>query len=110
MARSTHIEMILLDYTRREGVGTVAGTEARELLTECQKRKAQSILYEDLYEGGILSKHVEASTLFNTVENNYAFIPMINYADGSDAFFSVGDGRYENLHTYSRVDWKEHSR
>ena len=37
--------------------------EKMALLEECQKRKAQPLSYEDLYNGGLLSKKVSAFTL-----------------------------------------------
>ena len=69
--------------------------------------KGNPLRYSDLYEGGILSKHVEAFTLFNTVEQNNAFLELINYADGSEGSFPIGDGMRENLRIYSKVPIEE---
>ena len=48
--------------------------EAGELLTEYQERKSQPPTYKDVYEGGILSNHVDAFTLLDTIEVNDAFL------------------------------------
>ena len=58
-------------------------------------------------DGGILSKSVHSFSLFNTVEQNDAFLALVNHADGSDGSFPVGDGLCENLRYYSRVTLEE---
>ena len=75
----------------------------RELLKQLKKKKAAPLRYDDLKEGGILSKHVEAFTLFDTAELNDAFLEIINYAEA----FDEGDGMCENLRQYSKVKWDE---
>jgi hypothetical protein len=75
----------------------------RDLLEELKQRKASPLCYNDLRKGGILSKHVEAFTLFDTVELNDAFLEIINYAEA----FDEGDGMCENLRQYSKVKWDE---
>lgn len=75
---------------------------SREKLQQCHKdNKARPLRYSDLKEGGILSKHVSAFTLFDTVGQNDAFLDLINYADGSEGAHPEGDGMCENLRQYS---------
>ena len=83
--------------------------ECRELLKKCREGKGKPLGYNDLYDGGILLRHVGAFTLFDTAEINDLFLQMINYADGSDGSLPVGDGLCENLRRYSRVSWEERS-
>ena len=51
-----------------------------------------------MYAGGILGKDVHSLTLFDTIEQNNAFLT-----------FYVGDGMCENFCCYSKVDVKERS-
>ena len=74
-----------------------------------QQKKGQLLCYADMYARGILSKNVHSFTLFDTIEQNDAFLELINYADGSDGSFDVGDGLCKNLRCYSKVDTKEQS-
>ena len=57
--------------------------EATSLLEQLKEEVGRPLRYDDLYPGGILSKHVGAYTLFKTVNQNDAFLDIINYADGS---------------------------
>ena len=58
--------------------------ETKLLLESLQKRKGQPLRYDDLYEGGVLSENVGAFTFFSpTVEQNNAFLELLNYADRS---------------------------
>lgn len=73
------------------------------LLEDCKELKGRSLRYDDLYEGGVLSKHVDAFTFFKTVKANDAFLQLLNYADGSPGSMPEGDGLLENLRPYSKV-------
>ena len=84
-------------------------SEARSTLEEYKKELSWPLRYDDLYEEGILSRHVKAFTLFDTVEQNDAFLDILNYADGSDGSFEVSDGLCENLRPYSHVERSERS-
>ena len=81
----------------------------RAILEQCQENNARPLRYRDLYDGGILSKHIDAFTLFDTIEQNDAFLELINYADGSAGSSSEGDGLCDNLRVYSKVPWAEQS-
>ena len=48
-------------------------------------------MINDLYQGGVLSKHVDAFTLFTRDEQNNAFLELLKYANGSDSSFSAGE-------------------
>ena len=58
--------------------------EAKTTLERLAKEKGRALKYDDLYEGGFLSKHVEAFTFFHTVKQNDEFLKLLNYADGTD--------------------------
>ena len=45
-----------------------------------------------------------AFTLFNTVEQNDAFLSIINYADNGRGSFPKGDGLCENMCQYSKLN------
>ena len=77
--------------------------EARAQLEHLKQRKGQPLRYSDLYVGGLLSKDVHSFLLFDTIEQNDAFLELINYADGSDGSFANGDGLCENVCCYSKV-------
>jgi len=62
-----------------------------------------------LKSGGLLSKHVKAFTLFDTYEQNDAFLEILNFADGSPGSYDVVDGLCENLRPYSKVKRPERS-
>jgi hypothetical protein len=82
----------------------------RSLLEEARRQNARrplTLRYDDMYDGGVLSKHVDAFTFFNTVEKNDAFLELMNYADGSEGSMPVGDGLLENLRAYSKVSREE---
>lgn len=79
----------------------------RETLEMARKEIGRGLLYRDLYERGVLSKHVEAFTFFLTVEENDAFLDLINYADGSEGAHDNGDGMCENLRSYAEVNFDE---
>lgn len=79
------------------------------LLEYISAKKAQPLRYHDLYDGGIMSHHVKAFTLFDTVEQNDAFLDILNFADGSEGSFPVGDGLCENLRVYSKVKREQRS-
>ena len=81
----------------------------QEKLHLLQQRKGQPLRYADMYAGGILSNNVHSFTLFDTIEQNDAFLDIINFADGSDGSFDAGDGLCENLRCYSKIDMKERS-
>ena len=83
--------------------------ETCRLLEEAKQLSGRPLRYNDLYDGGVLSKHVDAFTLFPTVEQNDAFLDLLNYADGSEGSFPVGDGLLENLRPYSKVSRAERS-
>ena len=83
--------------------------ESRRLLEELRSKAARPLRYEDLRSGGILSKHVNAFTLFDTVEQNDAFLGIVNYADGTPGSYPAGDGLCENLRPYSKVTRDERS-
>lgn len=85
------------------------GRFAREQLKQCSETKARPLRYSDLRGDGILSKHVDAFTLFATYEQNEAFLELLNYADGSPGAFPVGDGMCEHLRPYSKVSPEERS-
>ena len=80
---------------------------AAEKLKQCHEKKASPLRYSDLYHGGILSNHVSSFSLFDTVEQNDAFLDLINYADGSPGSFPEGDGLCQNLRSYSHVKMDE---
>ncbi len=82
-------------------------TKAQELLANLQKKKGAPLKYSDLFDGGILSNHVEAFTLFDTIEQNDAFLELINFTDSSEGSLPVGDGLCENLRQYTDVSPKE---
>jgi hypothetical protein len=71
-----------------------------ELRTEVNGRPLR---YNDLYPGGVLAKHVDAFTPFPTVEQNDAFIALMNHTDGSPGSRPIGDGYLENIRPYSKV-------
>ena len=77
--------------------------ELQRELEELKQAKGRPIRYSDLYKGGILSKRVDAFTFFDTVEQNDAFLELINFADGSEGSFPEGDGLCQNLRPYSHV-------
>jgi len=80
----------------------------RQLLEDFKaNNRGRPLRYRDLHEGGILSKHVDAFTLFNTFEKNDAFLDILNYTDGTEGSYKVGDGLCENLRPYSSVEWEE---
>jgi hypothetical protein len=82
--------------------------EVRLLLEEARQQKGRRALrYSDFYDGGVLSKHVDAFSFFNTIEKNDAFLELMNYADGSEGSMPVGDGLLENLRPYSKVSRAE---
>ena len=82
---------------------------ARDKLRRAQENKAQPLRYSDLYPPGILSKSVSSFTFFATVEQNDAFLDLLNFADGSPGSFPRGDGLCENARLYSKVTWEERS-
>jgi hypothetical protein len=61
-------------------------SEAKAALLEWLKelKNQQPLRYSDLYPGGLLSNHVHAFTLFDTIEQNDAFLEWLNFADGAD--------------------------
>ncbi|KAL7534641.1 hypothetical protein ACHAXR_006013 [Thalassiosira sp. AJA248-18] len=81
----------------------------RGQLEALKQSKGKPLRYHDLCEGCVLSKHVEQFTLFHTFEQNDEFLELINYADGSEGSFLVGDGLCENLRPYSKVKREERS-
>ena len=83
--------------------------EAREQLRLLRQRKGQPLRYSDMYVGGLLSKDVHSFLLFDTIEQNDAFLELINYADGDEESFPIGDGLCENLRSYSKVKMDERS-
>jgi hypothetical protein len=54
------------------------------LLEEAHRKNGRPLRYNDLYPGGVLSKHVDAFTFFPRIEQNDAFLKLMNYADGSE--------------------------
>ena len=72
-----------------------------------REKKKEPLRYQDLAPGGLLSAHVKDYTLFDTYEQNEAFLGVLNYADGSPGSFPVGDGLCENLRPYSHVEREE---
>ena len=83
--------------------------ELRQQLEDIQSSAGRPLRYEDLKSGGLLSKHVRAFTLFDTYEQNEAFLNILNFADGSPGSFKEGDGLCENLRQYSKVQRDERS-
>ena len=81
--------------------------EKMALLEECRERKAQPLVYEDLYNSSLLSKKVSAFALFDTVQLNDTFLNIVNYADGSEESLPEGDGMCENMRSYSHVKDEE---
>ena len=59
--------------------------------------------------GGIPAKHVHAFSFFGTIEQNDAFLKLINCADGMEGAFPEGDGLCENLRCYSKIRMDERS-
>ena len=51
----------------------------------------------------MISNRVKAFTLFNTIEQNDAFLELLNFADDTDNDFPIGDGSCENLRRHSKV-------
>jgi len=68
---------------------------------------ARPLRYSDLLQGGILSEHVDAFTLFPTVDLNDAFLDVLNFTDGTEESFPQGDGLCENLRVYSHITREE---
>ena len=83
--------------------------KTRDMLERCREKKGQPLRYTDLCEGGILSHHVSAYTLFNTKAINDEFLDILNYVDGTEGAYPEGDGLCENLRPYSKVVWDERS-
>lgn len=79
------------------------------MLEECKERKAAPLRYTDLYGDGVLAKAVDAYTLFDTVEQNDAFLELLDYSDGSEGALPEGDGLCQNLRNYSKVAFDERS-
>ncbi len=77
------------------------------LLKELREDIARPLKYDDLYEGGKLSKHVKNFTFFNTIRQNDKFLEALNYTDGWEGSFREGDGLCENLRSPKDVDWDE---
>ena len=77
------------------------------LLKEVREKKKEPLRYQDLAPGGLLADHVKDYTLFDTYEQNEAFLEILNYADGSPGSFPVGDGLCENIRPYSHVSRAE---
>ena len=46
---------------------------------------------------------------FDTIEQNDAFLKMVNFADRSKGSFTEGDGLCENVCSYSKVQMEEQS-
>lgn len=78
-------------------------------MEEAKQLSGRPLRYNDLHDGGVLSKHVDAFTLFPTVGQNDTFLDLLNYADGSKGSFPVGDGLWENLRPYSKLSRAERS-
>ena len=66
---------------------------------------SQGAIYEPKF--GIRPPYIEAFTFFNTVEQNDAFLELINYTDWSEGSFLIGDGMCDNLRIYSEVPMEE---
>ena len=79
----------------------------RDELADARRRKGQPLRYSDLRSPGLLADRVEHFTFFNTVEQNDAWLELINFADGSEGSFPRGDGLCENLRVYSKVTMQE---
>jgi hypothetical protein len=79
----------------------------RNLLEETKRMKGRPLRYIDLYPGGVLAKHVNAFTPFPTIEQNDAFISLMNHTDGSPGSRPEGDGYLENIRPYSKVTRRE---
>ena len=71
--------------------------------------KGQPLCYSDMYASGILIKDVHYFLLFDTIEQNVAFLKLINFADGKEGSFIKGDGLCENVRSYSKVQMEEQS-
>ena len=70
-------------------------------------KEAQSLRYSDLYSGGLLTRRVKLFTFFDTVEQNDAWLELINFADGSPGSFTIGNGLCKNVRQYSKVSFEE---
>ena len=57
----------------------------------------------------MISTRVKVFTLFDTVKLNDAFLELLNYADGSNKAFPVGNGLCKNACAYSHVVRRERS-
>ncbi len=81
--------------------------EKATLLKELREGIARPLKYDDLYEGGMLSKHVKNFTFFDTIRQNDKFLEALNYTDGWEGSFREGDGLCENLRAPKDADWDE---
>lgn len=80
-----------------------------EELLEYRKGKAQPLRYDDLGEGRILAEIVSKCTFLETKEENDLFLEILDYADGTEGSYAVGDGLCENWRKYCDISFDERS-
>mmetsp|Transcript_23108 Transcript_23108/g.46213 ORF Transcript_23108/g.46213 Transcript_23108/m.46213 type:complete len:495 (+) Transcript_23108:221-1705(+) len=71
--------------------------EKAELLKQLRASGGRPLKFQDLFDGGMLSKNVKNFTFFHTAKQNDLFLEVLNYADGSPGSYPEGDGLCENL-------------
>jgi len=74
-----------------------------ELLKQRWEPEARPFTYDDLCAGGVLGNNVKDFTFFDTKEQNDLFLEVVNFADGTEGSFPVGDGLCENMRPYNKI-------
>ena len=81
--------------------------QLRDKLELALEHKRSPLRYSNFAKGGLLSKNVDSFTFFKTIDQNNAFLELINFSDVSEGAFPVGDELCQNLRQYLKVTMDE---